>query len=1657
MPEDKNINPLAIMKDAGMESMGFTPFASAPQNKPLNQIDITDPYQEDYSLALQEIASTDIRDMIPGYKDQKRPDQSAPKLPPTAYGNKADLEKYIYQDDFEGKGFNPMDTTNYDRWVAKETWGSSLSKGFDSFGEKFNQTFTDYWKDYGRMVNSLVHADAVKLMPSESDMISQNYQEHLTNMKNFVFIPEEDEDAIFSKRSMSEFIANAGFAMGTMAAVSLELLGDALITAATAGGGIGTFGATFARIGGKALFKMGAKETGKKVLKKGVIQTGKREAAVESAKTGLGKGNFFTGLLLADEGLDVIKGTDNLKKVNQMTKNPSAVRSMKKAQTEFMNKTTQDMLTGSEFLNKAWDITKKIPLAGTSLKYGEKVVAGLKAGRGFGEVSGIAFKGLRRLGQEYNLAATEASFEAISSYGATMEQMINQHYLETGKEVDPATFERMRKMAGNASFANYGTNMAILLASNQIMFGAMFNKFKPSNKILREMIDGNSNSILRVSRRGGKGIAEKLYDKSGFFGTYGLVGKISSDFGKKQAMYEVGKQFGKGFLKFEVSEGVQENMQEMSNYAWQNYYAGKVNGVYKSLDRAFEEGAAEQFTKQGFKTFLMGALTGSLIRGPVHVMQYVGQKATEYSVERAYAGSEQASPLAQAKESRLKNINTVNDFAQHVADNNLDNSALSFATQANAAMDQTEAAIQGNEYSFVGGRDNSIIEAALAANRVGQIDALQSILKSMGENMTQEEFEASFKVALKDTKYSSVAEFTASVSTKIQNYSDRADEIRKQVNSKLINPEKYDVESDDYITAIIARKTQEDAIHIMALSELKANRAAERAKNVFDDYNSIESLAGSSDYVFRILSNPKNLQAELGNLEADIRILDESLQGSGLAKEERDSLRKEWQDKTKELDLLNKWVGLWNSREQINQYTDKETGAEQEGREVVLDAFIGKVAKEKVKVKQEDGSVKEEVLYETHHKDVKQLFKELINLKNKQAGLDARIYLKDMESGFDKVVDFIQLEQDAKDYMESVESLFSPEIYQETVARMQDGRYKSKLMEYADSMEYRIAYTVAEILKSSGEIVITIGRQGRPIVLFTGDITPEQFQEVRDKIIEDVTKSEAFENIMKVILSKDLGLSQSKYIQEQMKKIDEILKSRLKEELQEYVPEFQFDEPISNEVFKKFNEDNEDVDKKTLESIAKRISETNAGIDGLSPRQKEIYKKHSSKIDYEVVKFKRTNSNKEAKNTKQQPDIETQKRGVDLAVTDAITNIKENTVNNSDGSSNPIFNTVYKDLDGKEIRLEATSFEAINAKIIEAKAADDAKLQERSKMEVEETPPLTGTETPGDIPSDGIEDESAEDLLEKQKQEPKGEFSLKWNAINSEINILINLSMKGLEVTEDGKNIDEEIARLATELEELNAKYSKPVVEPQEPEKKEEGNTTVNNEDFENFKEDGEPTDEEGGEEGAFDLYDNDGTFITSYLTEKERDDAKAQMDQDLKDANFTENLLKEVTDSSIIPSIVAQMTQRLQDLMDKYNSSKEEGGKYTSLESFYNSSKIIQLEIHNKINDFVEVNPALIKKEEETEEKEVFSSPKTKQDVSQVVEETQSQQFNDSITELHNRLKDVGMPTTTQETGQIAIIFPENTTDFSNFEKYIPTEENALNQLKDIKFSCKK
>ncbi len=239
---DFDINKL--VSDGGPQQ-GFAQQSAPPKPNVSSQ---PSPKPSDFMTAMNQVIDSSANEIFVDRFQPKTLEEkiNAPVGPKTRYAG-SDLDLYRYQDDFDPMGFDPFNPKNYEHWTEKETWGSALSKGFDSFGTRFGNTFTDSFASYGRIFDAVMNADWDLLKPSESEMIDASWEEHKESMKNFTFVPPEEEEDIISKRSVSEFIGNAGFAMGTFAALGLELVADAALTYATGGSGAGAFGATFAR------------------------------------------------------------------------------------------------------------------------------------------------------------------------------------------------------------------------------------------------------------------------------------------------------------------------------------------------------------------------------------------------------------------------------------------------------------------------------------------------------------------------------------------------------------------------------------------------------------------------------------------------------------------------------------------------------------------------------------------------------------------------------------------------------------------------------------------------------------------------------------------------------------------------------------------------------------------------------------------------------------------------------------------------------------------------------------------------------------------------------------------------------------------------------------------------------------------------------------------------------------------------------------------------------------------------------------------------------------------------------------------------------------------------------------------------------------------
>lgn len=1137
----------------------------------------TDPFTESFNRMTAETTDRML------YEQQRpltlRERISAPAGPTSmTYVPDQAVNMYRYQEGFQGEYFNPLDTSNYQKWADKETFGSALSKGFDSFGHKFGNTFVDYWKGYGRMADALIHMDWDRMKPDETTMAEQYYQDQLDMSRNFVFEQPEDEDGIFTKRTMSEFIGNAGFALGTFAGLGLEIAADIAITAATGGAGAISFGATATRV----------------AAKEGAAAAAKTGFRFADTLTDLGKG-FSYGNRSVDEigALGKTLGKiDEATSVANMSKT-AARNAMGETFTVFSNNLL-NVVKSKNLTEASANLLKSMPLVGTGIRHAEKLAAASKAGASTAQLIGMGAQGIRRVAQELNMSATEASFEAVTSYGDTLDKMVKQYSIDNNGAVPNAQeFETMRSQAMKASSSNYNTNMALLLATNKIQFGNLFNKFIPANKFMSEVAE----DILKVEGKAGRG----FFKQSGFFGTYGALGQVAKEFGKKEAAWQFSKAFAKDFLKFEVTEGIQENLQETSAAAWRDYYAGQVNGVPMSLGEAFGEGFSEQFTKQGMKTFLMGALTGSIIRIPTAGFSKAIDATNRAVVNKAYKENPEANPYKMAEAQLDKDIATMNSTFKDLKngfrtgkESGMENKVFNFTAQMDAAQQQSEAAAKGLQYEFHNAKDNALLSAVASAQRTNSIDVLYRAVKEMGTDMTAEQFEKSFGVKLADTKYSTPTEFSEAVAKDVKKYADTMEGLRTKVKNTLVDPNQYAPDTANYYVAMLTRSAQEDAIQILAMNAIKGEMTAKRAQEVANDLLSVPGMNTSSDYALRVLTNPGSIEGEVGNITAELRILQDNLNAEGIDAETKKDLKVQISAKERELELINKWKGFWESRMKV-------MGLDKEGNEVkgmgLTDVFIGKPIEKKQVIKDENGNEVEEVekTYDPMDKEVLDTFRELMNIKNKQAGINAEISEEAIRDGFQKIYDYIRLDRDTKDYMRSVDALMNPDNFRMMQERMVSGKFKYRLIHSVDQ--------ISNLILMRGQIIID-----------TLEIVNEaDMQNIFNELVKAAVESENYKNLAALIGDPKLGIDSEEYAYKTYNALADELEKKEQELMKKYGPSEQNND-ISQEDYDEIVA-TEKLDSTTKFLIADKLSR---GVT-LSELETKVYQMFKEDIDREVT------------------------------------------------------------------------------------------------------------------------------------------------------------------------------------------------------------------------------------------------------------------------------------------------------------------------------------------------------------------------------------------------------------------------------------------------------
>lgn len=848
----------------------------------------------------------------------KRGPDPMSKLTPISFNwDRSGIDRYINSPYFKDLGFNP-NRDNESRYGYAQTWGNTLNNAIKGMFSLGYTGFMDGWKGWGRAYDSIKDWDFSGLMGDEESQLALNKAQTDVMNKYAIYSTPESEDTFFNRKTLGNFLQQSGFTLGVLAQTGVELA----VTKAIEG----------------MLF----------------VPTGGATGAVAAGTTA--------------------KSLGNLARLGETLKNVFTKTKATKALVEMGNTT----LEGTRLADKIWNTTSRIlPLVGEVRDINLALKAGVRPNTwaGVKTLGSIGIGGIKRTLSEANLVFSEARMEAAGTYADMRDKMYWEYYDKYGEAPTGDRLNDIESTARKAAQDNFNTNSLVIGVSNRIMFDNMFKSFK-LGKFLREE-EGAAARILNVTGKLKDGTVGTRAFQKGMMGTPGQFGAIASQFGRKQALKELGKSVLRHGAKWEITEGLQENIQDISNDYFSDYYYDLYSSKYdpsitpdkqKSWDLAIDN----QMSMQGIKTFMSGALTGFITSGPTKLVERGGKRLFSSKEERDRANN-----------AVKEHVTKLNEFYTNTASSFLSPIIRNFKVQADAAGLMQTAMENDDRYSFENFKEDAISELVFNSMQMGTHEALLSHLEHISKNMTKEEFEQAFQgFDFTDENKKTAQDYVGKVANSIKSYIDISEKYHAKYD-KIYNPRFFQPGTREREEAEIAKKAVDNAIHIIASNEWKHKKALERMTGIYSNISANRSLGNSLATAFNTLGTEQYTKQKIESLNEEIKSL-ESLDKLDPISKDRLKTKKE------QLSILTNWM-----------------------------------------------ESKDELLNEAKVDKSYKAFADYINSKNKEEGSTAVVNKNDTENTFMQLADYTRLNRKAQQHVEAINILTNPKVYTEFLKRHQ--------------------------------------------------------------------------------------------------------------------------------------------------------------------------------------------------------------------------------------------------------------------------------------------------------------------------------------------------------------------------------------------------------------------------------------------------------------------------------------------------------------------------------------------------------------------------------------------------------------------------------------------
>jgi hypothetical protein len=634
--------------------------------------------------------------------------------------------------------------------------------------------------------------------------------------------------------------------------------------------------------------------------------------------------------------------------------------------------------------------------------------------KNFASTAGAAYRDFRNIG----LAISEARLEGGMVYNNIFDEIYNDYYTKTGKAPDDKELAKMIDKAKRGAYETAYMNTGLIYFTNKIAFDNILNPRIGTRGFLGQRIkDWKSVGGGKFGELGTIGLdmkdaTWKFYDK-GFKTWYS---RWKTDPFAKSVFGTV------GYFKRNITEGLQESLQETIAYANENYYkdAYYTGAVKKNLiSRAiygenktpfdyYSEGLYDQFSTQGASVFLSGFAMGSLAGGLNKVMTHLYEKSAQIFDPKGYEEYVQEKEKITTELVDRLNSMSIKEWA--------DNKLFNGGTQQILASVQND----GTKKEVMDAESEAMVQHIMTLHDYGVLDMQLEAFESM-KQMTDAEFKEAFpKLTDEDVaKYKGRIDDVVSKGRKIQ---ERLNGYLK-VYPNPIDLSRYSKDDEFYEEAYIMHHMWNFGIKSAVFYNETFDDVRDRMTGIMNKFYSERPLQSMTKRQSDIILRPEELKNEIGLLGNEITNLLAvgDPESKELAKEKKklQTAYQKYYDAYSAFSMYYNRDRYYNKAKLILQQ-EKGEGEEVTDEEIqeYLDSEIGPKSKE----------AEEDLMLN--------LEKEFNNLLRSLSGKpDDYLFTDNVDKSFEMVLDFYKLNDESREMVDYINLMNDPEGYMDVFNR----------------------------------------------------------------------------------------------------------------------------------------------------------------------------------------------------------------------------------------------------------------------------------------------------------------------------------------------------------------------------------------------------------------------------------------------------------------------------------------------------------------------------------------------------------------------------------------------------------------------------------------------